>query len=98
MLQIGNQKYYGVNAHGQSIALKPSNGWIARSSVHHAEGDVFNQVLKDGVINKYARLFVDKELCKNCKSIAGVIDFARQVGIERLDIITQNGIRRLTIK
>lgn len=55
MLQIGNQKYYGVNAHAQSIALELSNGWIARSSVHHAEGDVFNQVLKDGVINKYAR-------------------------------------------
>ncbi|HQP89245.1 MAG TPA: hypothetical protein PLL76_23565 [Thermoanaerobaculia bacterium] len=96
-LQVGKRRFIGMNAHGQPVVLKAKSFWGSRS-FRHAEGDVFNQALRTGTKSKYARLFVDEELCTLCRRIDAVQDFARQIGVETLDVVTGSGIRRLRMK
>lgn len=86
-LDVGGRSFYGINAHGQPVTLRVNA--ITRT---HAELDAFQQAANAGVRGGTGRLFVDAELCGACGQSGGVRSLARQLGLERLEIVTPSGV------
>ena len=85
-LDAGGRSFYGINAHGQPTTLR-ANALTAT----HAEMDAFQQASNANMRGGIGRLFVDTELCKACGQNGGVRSLARQLGLDRLEIVTPNG-------
>lgn len=85
-LSIGDQVFYGINAHGQDVSLVVNP--ISRT---HAETDAFQQALAAGVSGGSGVLTVDRPLCDACGRNGAVRSMARQLGLDRLTVITPEG-------
>jgi len=85
-LVIGEDDWFGINAHGQDVTL--SVNAISRT---HAETDAFQQAYNDGVTGTGGTLYVDRELCKACGQNGAVKSLARQLGLKQLTIVTPGG-------
>ena len=86
-LEIGDQSFYGVNAHGQPVTLR-----VNAITSTHAEMDAFQQAANAGVKGGTARLYVDSELCGACGQSGGVKSLARQLGVTKLEVVTPSGV------
>jgi hypothetical protein len=87
-LDVGGDSFYGINAHGQDVSMRVNN--ITRT---HAEADAFQQAYNAGVRGGEGRLFVDADLCGACGTRGGVRGLARQLGLDRLEVVTPSGIQ-----
>jgi hypothetical protein len=92
-LEIGGESFWGINAHGQKLALR-SNA----ISATHAEADAFNQAMKAGVSGGSAVLTVDRALCKACGLNGAVKSFAGQLGLDSLKVQSPKGIEIMWLK
>ncbi len=86
-LDVGGKSFYGVNAHGQSVAPLRVNA----ISTTHAEADAFAQAARAGAKGGAGKLFVDRALCPSCGTFGGVRSMARQLGLESLEVVTRQG-------
>ena len=82
-LDVGDQSFYGINAHGQSIDLT-----VNPISMTHAEADAFQQAANAGISGDSATLYVDRPLCIPCGEKGAVASMARQIGITNLTVVT----------
>ena len=82
-LAIGGKTFWGLNtARNVTIGVNA----ISRD---HAEAGVFNEAFEAGIRGaKYARLVVDRNLCKACDEYQGVVSMAKQIGVQTLEIVT----------
>ena len=85
-LELGGDKFYGINAHGQPVTLK-----VNAISKTHAETDAFQSALNAGGGGGKARLVVDRDLCQACGQNGAVKSMARQMGITELEVVTPSG-------
>jgi hypothetical protein len=85
-LEMGDQDFYGINAHGQDITLR-----VNAISKTHAEADAFQQAFNAGVTSDEATLTVDRDLCNACGQNGAVKSMANQIGINELTIISPSG-------
>ncbi|HEX6623913.1 MAG TPA: RHS repeat-associated core domain-containing protein [Pyrinomonadaceae bacterium] len=86
-LDVGGQSFYGMNAHGQPVTMRVNN--ISRT---HAELDAFQQAYNSGVRGGTGTLYVDAPLCGACGRSGAVRSLARQLGLQRLVIVTPGGV------
>jgi RHS repeat-associated protein len=91
-LEAGGREFWGINAHGQSVAPLRVNA----ISATHAETDAFAQAARAGVNGGSARLVVDRALCPACGTFGGVRSLARQLGFESLEVVTPAGTSTIT--
>ncbi len=82
-LDIGDQSFYGISAHGQPITLGTNS--ISRT---HAEADAFQQALNAGVNGGIGQLYVDRALCPSCGVYNGVGTMMRRLGLQELQVST----------
>lgn len=70
-----------------NIMSKP---WYRRFTFSHAEGNVMLSALNRGLRGRIAGLYVDAKLCKSC-GLRGnnVLEFARVLGIEELQVVVR---------
>jgi RHS repeat-associated protein len=90
-LEIGGDKFYGINAHGQPVTLK-----VNAISKTHAETDAFQQAFNAGAGGGKARLVVDRDLCAACGQNGAVKSLARQLGVTELEVVTPGGTQVIT--
>jgi hypothetical protein len=86
-LEIGGQRFYGINAHGQPVNLR-----VNPISATHAETDVLQQAANAGASSTRATLTVDRSLCAGCGRSRAVKSMARQLGVQELEIVTPDGV------
>jgi RHS repeat-associated protein len=86
-LEVGAQEFWGINAHGQTVAPLRVNA----ISATHAEADAFAQAARAGVNGGRGRLVVDRALCPACGTYGAVRSMARQLGLEFLEVVTPGG-------
>jgi RHS repeat-associated protein len=92
-LEAGGKQFWGINAHGQSVAPLRVNA----ISATHAEADAFAQAARAGVKGGEARLVVDRELCPACGTFGAVRSMARQLGIDALEVVSPLGTSTIDV-
>ncbi len=91
-LEIGGSTFFGISGHGQNVTLK-----VNAVTAKHAEGDAFQQAFNAGARSDVARLVVDKALCGFCGANGGVKSMARQLGVQKLEVVTPKGTKIMKI-
>ncbi|HWM10484.1 MAG TPA: deaminase [Solirubrobacteraceae bacterium] len=88
-LDIGNESFYGINAHHEPINLR-----VNAQSRTHAEGGAFQLAAGSLEASRETRgvLFVDRELCRACGHYGAVRSLAQQLGLLHLDVYTPTGL------
>ena len=88
-LDIGDDKFYGINAHGQEYG--PTGPGIHNATKWHAEADVFGQAARaGGSRGGSATIYVDRKPCPWCRnSMAGQ---ARKLGLDQLVVVGPKGV------
>lgn len=96
-LEIGDQSFFGINSgsnpNPRQITLK-----VNPITKTHAEADVFQQAVDEGIRGGKARLIVDRDLCAACGLRGGVNSMAWQLDIKELEIITPTERKTITVK
>jgi hypothetical protein len=69
---IGDNTFWGINAHGQYVSAWQILRLVNPTTFSHAEGNAFNQAAEAGVVGGNAHLYVDAALCKFCGRHGGV--------------------------
>lgn len=64
---------------------------VNRYTKYHAEGDVFQQALDQGLQAERAVMYVDRPLCDACGRYGGVGSLLRQTGIEAVEVVAPDG-------
>jgi deoxycytidylate deaminase len=100
VLEIGGKEFYGINRKNQSpktaITLKKVNP-ITKS---HAEADAVQGAVNAGLKGKFkeATLTIDRAPCKACGVNGGLRSLARELGVERLKVVSPEGTTIVTPK
>ena len=91
-LEIGGRVFYGHNGHGIDTTFDIVNA-ITKT---HAEGHVAQRALNAGMKGKAktADIYVDRELCPSCGRNNGIGSFARELGLESINVQTPSGSKR----
>jgi MafB19-like deaminase len=96
-LEIGDNGFFGINS-----ANNPNRRTITLTvnpiSRTHAEADAFQQALDAGATGDWARLIVDRDLCRACGRNGGVKGMARQLGLKELEVISPSGRETIELK
>jgi hypothetical protein len=96
-LEMGGNVFFGVNSgsnpNQRKITLKVNP--ISRT---HAEADAFQQAFDVGLSGGFARLTVDRDLCRACGQNEGVKGMAKQLGVEEIEIISPSGFQTIALK
>jgi hypothetical protein len=94
---MGGNVFFGVNSgsnpNQRKITLKVNP--ISRT---HAEADAFQQAFDVGLSGGFARLTVDRDLCRACGQNGGVKGMAKQLGVEEIEIISPSGFQTIALK
>lgn len=80
-LDVGDQSFYGRNAHRTDIDLTVNN--ISKT---HAEAESLQLAKNAGVKAREGYLYVDRPLCKPCGQFGAVKSMARQIGLDTLHV------------
>jgi hypothetical protein len=91
-LDIDGQTFYGRNAHGMPIDIKPLNA----QTPDHAEAHVFQQAKNAGARSDFATIYVDRDFCRSCGRSGGVGSLMRGTGVKELEAHTPDGRFRIT--
>jgi hypothetical protein len=96
-LEIGERGFFGINSSSnpkqRQITLK-----INIISKTHAETDAFQQAFDLGIRGGKARLIVDRDLCRACGEKGGVKGLAKQLDLDKLEIISPSGTEIIVLK
>jgi hypothetical protein len=84
-LDIGDQTFYGHNAHGIEVDM-----FMTPAAKGHAEAHVSQQARNANVSNQVAVLFTDRALCAYCSGGA-IGSMMRSAGVEELFVHTPDG-------
>jgi MafB19-like deaminase len=85
-LDIGGRTFYGTSRHGRRLTIK-----VNATTRDHAEADVFQQALDEGVTAPTAQLYVDRGLCDSCGVKGGLGTLMRATGVKYLVVYTPDG-------
>ena len=89
-LEIGGHEFFGKSFGKKMGEVYPFSN-VNNISKFHAEGDVIGQALREGVIAKEAKIFIDRALCRSCGELHGLRNMAKELGIERLYVYEKIG-------
>jgi RHS repeat-associated protein len=90
-LEIGDNTFWGINAHGQDVSAWKDLRLVNAGTLTHAEGEAFNQAAEAGVVGGHAHLYVDSALCDFCGRNGGVRSMARFLELQSLTVTTPFG-------
>jgi peptidoglycan hydrolase-like protein with peptidoglycan-binding domain len=96
-LEIGDNRFFGINS-ANNPNRRPITLTVNPISRTHAEADAFQQAFDAGATGDWARLIVDRDLCRACGRNGGVRGMARQIGLKELEVISPGGRETIELK